>query len=111
MAMQDLPPVPHKAPMIDEGGIPTPIWSDWFKKLFTRVGGHLGNSDDWATSKAGSGYQRLPSGLVIQWGMTAILSSGSAGTIAFPMAFEAACLQGRRPGGDGNLKESLPEWG
>lgn len=26
--------------MLDKSGAPAPIWSDWFKHLFTRVGGH-----------------------------------------------------------------------
>lgn len=37
-----LPPVPHKAPMTDPQSTPTPVWADWFKQLFARVGGHQG---------------------------------------------------------------------
>ena len=44
-------------------------------------------------SLAGNGYQKLPGGLIIQWGLT-----GSAGTVrdvsaAFPIAFPNACFQ------------------
>ena len=39
-----------------------------------------------------NGYQKLPSGLIIQWGITGSL--GSAGTLAvtLPIAFPTACL-------------------
>lgn len=37
---------------------------------------------------AESGWQRLPSGLIIQWGL-----ANANGTSAFPVAFPAACLQ------------------
>lgn len=36
--------------------------------------------------KAATGYQRLPGGLILQWG------TGVAGTTAFPVAFPTACL-------------------
>lgn len=87
-----LPPVPHQAPLADDGGIAAPVWADWFKQVAARVGGHLGKTDDFLSSHATNGHQRLPGGLVIQWGQTASLASGSSTTITFPTAFKTACL-------------------
>ena len=42
-----------------------------------------------ASSLAASGYQKLPSGLIVQWG-TATTSAGT-GTITFPIAFPTVC--------------------
>ena len=42
-------------------------------------------------SKAANGYQKLPSGLIIQWGRTASAVSGSH-VLNFPVAFPSACL-------------------
>jgi hypothetical protein len=44
-----------------------------------------------ASSLAASGYQKLPSGLIIQWGFFQNTASGS-GSVAFPIAFPIACL-------------------
>lgn len=154
MAQETLPPVPHLAPMLDKNGLLTPVWSDWFRQLFVRVGGHIASnfsdletvttsrivndavtadkladhasvdaaravttnhirdlavtsakiaaeavsfskllSSDWTSSKGASGYQKLPSGILIQWGETASLLSGSSNTITFPIAFPTACRQ------------------
>ncbi|MFN3606729.1 MAG: gp53-like domain-containing protein [Cypionkella sp.] len=41
---------------------------------------------------AAAGWQRLPSGLIFQWGRTA--STGSSVAITFPIAFPNACFQG-----------------
>lgn len=46
----------------------------------------------WAKSLAANGYQKLPSGLIIQWGY--VISSASAGAavaVTFPIAFPSAC--------------------
>lgn len=45
---------------------------------------------DFVSSLAASGYQKLPSGLIIQWGSAAI---GSNTTVTFPIAFPTTCLQ------------------
>lgn len=174
--MSNLPPVPYTAPMIDVNGFVTPVWSDWFRKVFTRTGGNVAftndeiaadkfttfarmqdiSSDrligrdtasagspeeigvgggieftgsgairtsaftgdvtkaaggttttiandavnfakllstDWTNSKASSGYQKLASGLYLQWGVTSSLGSGTTTSISFPIAFPTACLQ------------------
>lgn len=38
-------------------------------------------------SLAGNGYQKLPSGLIIQWGNTELLAAGASRTITLPLAF------------------------
>ncbi|KVG24745.1 gp53-like domain-containing protein [Burkholderia ubonensis] len=40
---------------------------------------------DFGNSLSTSGYQKLPSGLIIQWGLGA--TSGQTGTVTFPLAF------------------------
>lgn len=44
-------------------------------------------------SLAANGYQKLPGGLIIQWGKTGVLSDDAAATVVtFPIAFPNACL-------------------
>jgi hypothetical protein len=40
---------------------------------------------------SGNGYQKLPSGIIIQWGKTASISTGGNAAVTFPVAFPAAC--------------------
>lgn len=42
-------------------------------------------------SKAANGYQKLPSGLIIQWGTSATINANVNGTVTFPLAFPTAC--------------------
>lgn len=88
-----LPPIPHQAPMVDDRGIATRPWSDLFKHLLARVGGHHGKTDDFKSSHASSGYQRLPGGLVLQWGDTGSVNSGATSSVSFPLEFDTACFQ------------------
>jgi hypothetical protein len=57
------------------------------------VNGTFITSADFDKSLATSGYQRLPSGLIIQWGKTAF-NIGQDGTITgtFAFTFPTACL-------------------
>lgn len=89
---QDIPPVPYQSPMTDQTGFPTAPWSDWFRKLLARVGGNLGNQDGWDNSQAPSGYQKFPSGTIIQWGQIGTISSGTNSSASFPIPFPNACL-------------------
>jgi hypothetical protein len=50
-------------------------------------------STDWSNSKAASGYQKLASGVYLQWGVTTSLGSGTSTSISFPIAFPTGCLQ------------------
>lgn len=42
----NLPPVPHTSPMLDFNGFITPIWNDWFRKVFQRAGGNIAETND-----------------------------------------------------------------
>ncbi len=54
------------------------------------IGAPAEHSGGWAKSHAASGYQKLPSGLIIQWGTTS--TSGTADVaVTFPIAFPTAC--------------------
>lgn len=46
-------------------------------------------------SLAGSGYQVMPSGLILQWGAFGVAGAADSGTelVTFPLAFPNACLQ------------------
>jgi len=46
---------------------------------------------DFVASKAANGYQKLPSGLIIQWGETASVAGGNVTTITFPISFPNLC--------------------
>lgn len=48
---------------------------------------------------ATSGYQVLPGGIIIQWGSTGIITSGSNASVTFPKVFPNACLQATGTGG------------
>ena len=47
---------------------------------------------DFTVSKATNGYQKLPSGLIIQWGSVTADSNGNA-SVTYPVAFPNATLQ------------------
>lgn len=42
--MAQLPPVPYRTPMYDQGGNLSSAWAAWFRQLFARVGGSGGTS-------------------------------------------------------------------
>lgn len=78
----DLAPPPQQAEMLDKTGKVTPVWSEWFRKLGSA-----------SSSKVASGYQQLAGGIVLQWGVTASLASGTSTATVFPLAFPGGCLQ------------------
>jgi hypothetical protein len=43
-------------------------------------------------SNAANGYQKLPSGLIIQWGATGSIAAGSSATVTLPLTFPNALL-------------------
>lgn len=50
-------------------------------------------STDWTASKATNGYQKLGSGLYLQWGSVGGTASAGTASVSFPVAFPTACLQ------------------
>ncbi|MEB2845939.1 gp53-like domain-containing protein [Endobacterium cereale] len=64
--------------------------------------------DVWATIGAQqalgfSGYQKLPSGLIIQWGSAVVTTSGELATINFPLAFPNNAFAVVPNNGDGSV--------
>lgn len=49
-------------------------------------------SVDFNASFAANGYQKLPGGLIIQWGTTALISTDALLSVTFPIAFPNAAL-------------------
>ena len=45
-----------------------------------------------AKSLAANGYQKLPSGLIVQWGKASSMTGGTTLTITLPLTFPTACL-------------------
>lgn len=58
------------------------------------VGGSLAltYSDSFLSSNTANGYQKLPSGLVLQWATSASISAGGTGSVTLPLVFPTAAL-------------------
>jgi hypothetical protein len=54
---------------------------------------YVGSSGS-AASLTTNGYQKLPSGLILQWGQTSTFGGEGGQTVTFPIAFPTACLNG-----------------
>lgn len=80
--MAGVPPVPYQSQVIDDSGLLTTAWAGWIRQ-----------ASDWSNSLAATGYQKLPGGLYIQWGVTSPVSTGSILTVTLPIACPTACLQ------------------
>jgi len=65
--------------------------STWYAKSGSS---QLKYSSLFALSSAANGYQKLPSGLILQWGATGLITSGSHLAVTFPIAFPTAPLVG-----------------
>lgn len=59
------------------------------------IGGsaQLGSAGVFGNSLSGAGYQKLPSGLIIQWGSTGTVTSGSSAATNFPISFPTSVAQ------------------
>ena len=49
-------------------------------------------ADEFIASLAANGYQKLPSGLIIQWGVTSSIGADDGTTTLFSVAFPNACM-------------------
>ena len=56
------------------------------------------------STKTQNGYQKLPSGVILQWGMVADGPSGA--NVTFPIAFPTACLNLQITRGGGTVANS-----
>jgi hypothetical protein len=80
------------------------------------LGGNLRTAISGTFNIGSSGWQKLPSGLIVQWGTATVGASGlvtSGGTVTWPTAFPAACrLALASPGGPANSANGyLPSCG
>lgn len=82
MAARDLPPPPIQAKVLDDMGIAATVWASWFRDISAP-----------GSDRSASGYFKFPGGLIIQWGVTASLTSATTTAITFPTPFPTACLQ------------------
>ncbi|PAK14006.1 MULTISPECIES: gp53-like domain-containing protein [Burkholderia cepacia complex] len=73
---------------INSGEFVVLVWSGTYWQLFGTYAQRVGQP--FASSLAGVGYQKLPSGLIIQWGYTAISSASGPVYTAFPITFPNA---------------------
>lgn len=51
-------------------------------------------ADEFGSSLAASGYQKLPSGLIIQWMTVVTVAGGGSGTVSWPIVFPNQFLSG-----------------
>lgn len=65
----------------------------------------LGYSARFGKVFSGNGYQKLPSGLIIQWGSTT--TSGGSSTVVFPIAFPSAILFANASPNAGNADANI----
>ena len=56
-----------------------------------------------------NGYQRLPGGLILQWGVTGTINAGTNATITLPIAFTTAILNGVA-GGRATVNSTTPTY-
>ena len=69
------------------GGLATQL----FSVAPATLDSHAVNLGQFLSSKAVNGYQKLPSGLIIQWGIVNSIVPGGATGTTFPIAFPNAC--------------------
>lgn len=64
-----------------------------FQTLLSQIKDFLNNNklDEFAKSLSPNGYQKLPSGLIIQWGSVTI-PANSNGSFMFPIQFPNSCF-------------------
>jgi hypothetical protein len=52
----------------------------------------IGYSANFLSNKAGAGYQKLPGGLIVQWGTAGAVATGGSLAVSYPIAFPTAAL-------------------
>ncbi len=60
---------------------------------------------EFAAQKTSNGWQKLPSGIILQWG--GFIANSSGGNIVFPFAFPNACLNLSYGCTNGNVQGTL----
>lgn len=52
----------------------------------------LKKAGDFAAMASANGYQKLPSGVILQWATSASITAGGSGSVTFPIAFPGSCF-------------------
>lgn len=63
------------------------------KKNIGTGAGQVPDMSSFASTLSTAGYQKLPGGLIIQWGSATVTGQGNLLTLTYPIAFPSACLQ------------------
>ncbi|MCG9077110.1 phage tail protein [Laribacter hongkongensis] len=61
-------------------------------KLEGHPASYFVNAVDFANAKTSNGYQKLPGGLILQWGIASFAVGGSSVAVTFPIAFPTGVL-------------------
>ncbi|MFK4765478.1 phage tail protein [Desulfobaculum sp. SPO524] len=56
------------------------------------INGSKVDRSEWTQNLGTSGWQKLPSGLILQWGVAPEVTNGVRTPVSFPIAFTTACL-------------------
>ena len=78
--MSSLSPPPFQADIITNGRL-NQSWAGWLRDLYARVGGALSQR----SHVSSPGYQKLPSGIFVQWGVTSAVASAGTESITLPI--------------------------
>lgn len=73
--------------------IAIPISGGWYVAEYQRADGTLFSNASFGASLATAGYQKLPTGLVIQWGRDVVATPGTAVSVNLSVTFPTAFLQ------------------
>jgi hypothetical protein len=71
----------------------TRIWTRFWNGTVWSAWAELWRTTGVSESIGANGWQRLPSGLIMQWGATSQSTSAGVATISFPLTFPTAVLQ------------------
>lgn len=83
------------------------LMSDGVSSWFGDSAGSLAYTPEFATSGTTTGYQKLPSGVIIQWGLVATGAPADS-TATFPLQFPTACYSVvATPGVSNNLTVNI----
>jgi microcystin-dependent protein len=110
-----LPPVQHRTPLLDQNGFLNQNWSDWFQKVFFRLGGTIASTNDEIDiALADIRTHYVPAGIISPYAGTSaptgyLLCDGSAVSRATYSALFTA-ISTAHGTGDGSTTFNLPDY-
>ena len=69
------------------------VTATWTGSAWMCTGTYVFRLQQFVNSKSANGYQKLPSGLIVQWGTTPVLTAAADVTVTLPIAFPNAFYQ------------------